>query len=77
MTFAPRELAGVTIDQRAPIRQCQFCRKPIWWGLTARKKKNPFDVLIRPDGSPQRTAITHWSTCTEREQASRQFQSQR
>jgi hypothetical protein len=65
VTFAPIELRGIHIDDRAPIASCNYCGGPIWWGRTARGKRNPFDVHLEP-GHTERTAITHWSTCPER-----------
>ena len=53
-----RELAGVVIDEQAPIKRCKVCPALVWFGFTANGKRNPFDVI---DG--QRTAVTHWSTC--------------
>lgn len=63
-SFEPIELRGVTIDREARLSRCHYCERLIWWGRTARGKRNPFDVV---DG--ERTTITHWSTCPKREQA--------
>lgn len=71
MSFEPITLRGITIDDKAPVASCNFCGSPIWWGLTARKKRNPFDVHM--DHGIERTSITHWSTCPERAAARAQF----
>ena len=61
-----RELAGVVIDEQAPIQHCRSCGASIWWGKTAKGKSNPFDVV---DGV--RTAVTHFSTCPQAPQWSK------
>jgi hypothetical protein len=67
MSFEPISLPGVRIDERAPVASCNFCGGPIWWGRTARGRRNPFDVRL--DGGMERTTISHWSTCPERDAA--------
>jgi hypothetical protein len=61
-----RELRDIQIDQDAPIRHCESCGALIWWGFTATRKRNPFDVI---DGA--RTAVTHFSTCPQAREWSR------
>jgi hypothetical protein len=70
MSFEPIELKGVTVDPSAAIKQCKFCGRQIWWGLTARGKRNPFDV-----SHGERTCASHWSTCRQRAQAQKEFHS--
>jgi len=71
MSFEPIALLGVHIDERAPVATCNFCNGPIWWGYTARGRRNPFDVRL--DNGAERTSITHWSTCPERAAARSTF----
>ena len=61
MSTEPVELRGVRVDTGARVVYCKYCGSEIWWGYTANKRRNPFDVV---DG--KHTAITHWSTCPER-----------
>jgi hypothetical protein len=68
VSFEPLELKDVEVDPFATIKRCRFCARPIWWGLTARGKRNPFDVT---DGT--RTCVSHWSTCRQRAQAHQVF----
>jgi hypothetical protein len=53
-----RELDGVTIDERAPVRHCKVCPAELWFGYTKDGRRCPFDVV---DGV--KTTITHFSTC--------------
>lgn len=61
----PRILEGVEIDETARIQRCNSCGAEIWFGLTAAKKRNPFNVRRSDDGTPIRTAETHFSTCPQ------------
>jgi hypothetical protein len=55
-----RTLEGVEIVADAPIQRCRSCGALTWWGLTAKGRQCPFDVV---DGA--RTAISHFSTCPD------------
>jgi hypothetical protein len=64
-----RELPGVQIDAHARVQHCKACGALIWFGYTNAGKRCPFDVV---DGA--RTAITHFSTCKNVRQFTRERQ---
>lgn len=61
----PRVLAGASIEPDAKIQRCTACGAEICFGVTAKGRRCPFDVHRGADGSIERSAVTHFSTCPE------------
>lgn len=60
---------GFVVDQSARIEACRSCGQAIWWGKTANKKTNPYDVV-----GTLRTGVSHFSTCPDAKHWSRKKQ---
>ena len=45
----------------APVLPCRVCQKPVYFGWTAKGKRNPYDV--DEEGEP--TRVSHFTTCAE------------
>jgi hypothetical protein len=59
------------LDVMTSVTVCRSCRAQVYWSLTDRGKRAPFDVK---DGQP--TRINHFTTCPDARQWSMRKQKQ-
>ena len=48
-----------------PITRCRSCFAPVWWGVTRKGKRCPFDCYTLDSGDVVASGISHFRSCKD------------